>query len=231
MKQKSSSLKRAGYFSISNYLKKIKQKVLPQLFIIYTRYLIGAAFVFASVVKIKGERFTTAGGADMPIDTAWHMFETLYQSGLWWKFLGLGQLIAGFILMTQRYSKLGALMFFPVISNVFIITLSYDFKATPVITGLMLIANILLLLWDWDQLKILFNKTPSISTVLRLENMRIWELTGLALFLFTAIYRLSVSEYNILFWSSGCLLIGLTGLIIGLYRYKKNLNKKYNAGI
>lgn len=207
-------------------LHKLKSKILPQLFVIYTRYLIGAAFVFASVVKIQGKRFTTIDGINEPINSAWHMFETLYQSGLWWKVMGLGQLIAGLLLMTQRYAKLGALMFLPVISNVFVITLSYDFRGTPVITGLMLIANILLVLWDWDELKILVNKAPEMPQQNRLENMRIWEITGLALFLFSAIYRAGVTGYNILLWVAVCIAIGLTGLIIGLYKYKKLLNAK-----
>lgn len=207
-------------------LHKLKSKILPQLFVIYIRYLIGAAFVFASVVKIQGKRFTTIDGINEPINSAWHMFETLYQSGLWWKVMGLGQLIAGLLLMTQRYAKLGALMFLPVISNVFVITLSYDFRGTPVITGLMLIANILLVLWDWDELKILVNKAPEIPQQNRLENMRIWEITGIALFLFTAIYRAGVTGYNILLWAAVCIAIGLTGLITGLYKYKKLLNAK-----
>lgn len=207
-------------------LHKLKSKILPQLFVIYIRYLIGAAFVFASVVKIQGKRFTTVDGINEPINSAWHMFETLYQSGLWWKVMGLGQLIAGLLLMTQRYAKLGALMFLPIISNVFVITLSYDFRGTPVITGLMLIANILLVLWDWDELKILVNKAPEIPQQNRLENMRIWEITGIALFLFTAIYRAGVTGYNILLWAAVCIAIGLIGLIIGLYKYKKLLNAK-----
>jgi hypothetical protein len=207
-------------------LKKLKSKILPQLLIIYTRYLIGAAFVFASVVKIQGKRFTTIDGINEPINSAWHMFETLYQSGLWWKFLGLGQIIAGLLLMTQRYAKLGALMFLPVIANVFVITLSYDFRGTPLITGLMLIANIILVLWDWDELKVLINKTPIMPQQNRFENMRIWEITGLALFLFTAIYRAGVTGYNIFLWVIVCLVIGIIGLIIGLYKYKKTINAK-----
>ncbi|MBN8583569.1 MAG: hypothetical protein J0M37_00630 [Ignavibacteria bacterium] len=202
----------------------LKSKLLPQLFIIYTRYLIGAAFVFASVVKIQGKRFTTIDGINEPINSAWHMFETLYQSGLWWKVMGLGQLIAGLLLMTQRYAKLGALMFLPIIANIFVITLSYDFRGTPVITGLMLIANIMLVLWDWDELKILVNKAPVMQQPNRFENIRIWEITGLALFLFTAIYRAGVAGYNILPWAAVCFTIGLTGLLIGLYKYKKTLN-------
>ena len=204
----------------------LKSKLFPQLLIIYTRYLIGAAFVFASVVKIQGKRFTTIDGINEPINSAWHMFETLYQSGLWWKVMGLGQLIAGLLLMTQRYAKLGALMFLPIVANVFVITLSYDFRGTPVITGLMLIANIMLVLWDWDELKIIINKTPVIQPPTRFENMRIWEITGLALFLFTAIYRAGVTGYNIFLWVIVCLAIGIIGLTMGLYKYKKTLNAK-----
>lgn len=207
-------------------LHKLKTKIWLQLFVIYTRYLIGAAFVFASVVKIQGKRFTTIDGINEPINSAWHMFETLYQSGLWWKVMGLGQLIAGLLLMTQRYAKLGALMFLPIVANVFVITLSYDFRGTPIITGLMLIANILLVLWDWDELKVLVNKTPVIPQPNRFENMRIWEITGLALFLFTAIYRAGVTGYNIFLWVIVCLAIGIIGLIIGLYKYKETLNAK-----
>ena len=199
-------------------MKSLKEKILPQLFIIYTRYLIGSAFVFASLIKLKGKRFTTASGADEPIDSAWHFFETMYASGLFWKFIGAGQLIAGFFLMTQRFSKLGALMFLPIVSSVFVVTISYYFALTPVITGMMLIANILLIVWDWDELKILINKPPVMESRKRFENDKVWEITGLALFLFTFFYRLSVDGYNFFFWGAGCMLIGMIGLIAGLRR-------------
>lgn len=205
-------------------MKKLKENTIAQLFVIYLRYLIGGAFVFASIVKLKGGRFTTLSGADEPINSAWHMFETLYQSGLWWKFLGAGQLIAGLLLMTQRYAKLGALAFFPIVTNVFVITISYEFRGTPYITGLLVAANIFLLLWDWNELKILINKAPIMPVKKRLENDISWELTGLVLFLFTALYRYSVSGYNLLFWLAGCAVIGAAGLFYGLSRRKKYLN-------
>ena len=81
--------------------------------------------MYASVVKIQGGRFTTVDGIEAPIDSAWHLFETLYQSGLYWNFIGFGQLVAGLLLMTQRYAKLGAIINFPIVANVFVITLSY----------------------------------------------------------------------------------------------------------
>ncbi|WP_111706241.1 hypothetical protein [Lutibacter citreus] len=200
----------------------IKEKILPQIFIIYTRYLIGGAFVFASLIKIKGKRFTSQSGELNPINSAWHFFETMYQSGLYWKFIGVCQLIAGFLLMTQRFSKLGALINLPIILNIFIITLSYYFAYTPVITRFMLIANLLLIFWEWNDFKIIFNLTPNIDKSVRLEKDYLWQIIGLILFLFTFTYRLFIDNYNIIFWIITCFLIGLTGLVIGLYRERKN---------
>lgn len=202
-------------------MNKIKDKIVFQLFIVYTRYLIGGAFVFASLIKIKGNRFTSESGALNPINSAWHFFETMYQSGLYWKFLGVAQLVAGFLLMTQRYAKLGALMNFPIILNIFIITLSYYFAYTPVVTGGMLLANLLLILWEWNELKILFNLVPVIDQRIRLENDPLWQVTGLVLFIFTFTYRLLIDKYDIGLWTLSCVLIGFLGLIIGLCRERK----------
>lgn len=199
------------------FLQGFKQKNWAQIFIVCTRYLIGAAFVYASVVKIQGGRFTAVDGIEAPINSAWHFFETLYQSGLYWNFIGLGQLIAGLLLMTQRYAKLGAVINFPIVANVFVITLSYDFNSTPVITGLMTLANLLLLLWDWDSLRVLFNLPQLEGKEDRLEKDNVWELTGLALFSFTLIMQL-IKMHHVLLWLVGCSLIGIVGLVFGLKR-------------
>lgn len=197
---------------------KLKNNIWLQLVVIYTRYAIGGAFVYASLIKIKGQRFTIESGAFNPIDSAWHFFETLYQSGLYWKFIGFAQLLSGFLLMTQRYAKLGAILNLPVIANVFVITISYYFANTPVITGLILLANILLIVWDWNELKVLVNQKPLFDISKRLEKEKIWEVIGLILFLFTVVLR-SVQD-NIILWGGVCLLIGSFGLVIMLSKRK-----------
>ncbi|WP_271781855.1 hypothetical protein [Aquimarina algiphila] len=202
----------------------IKEKVWSQIFIIYTRLLIGGAFVFASIVKIKGNRFTAESGELNPINSAWHFFETMYQSGLYWKFIGIAQLIAGFLLMTQKYSKLGALFNLPIILNIFIITISYYFAYTPVITGLMLLANLLLIIWEWDEIKILFNLTPTLDKRMRLEKDYIWQVIGLILFSFIFAFGLFFHEHNFGFWIIACFLIAILGLILGILREKKRKN-------
>lgn len=192
-------------------LQHLKKKRLPQLFIIYTRYLIGSAFVFASIVKIRGERFTAESGANNPIDSAWHLFETLYQSGMYWKFLGIAQCMAGLLLITQKYARLGAVAFLPIIANIYVMTISYDFHGTPIITGLMLLATILLLVWESDQLKILWNQTPDKQQSHTLEFHHGWQWTGLALLLLVATNSTGMKAIGPIAWISTAALIALGG--------------------
>lgn len=199
-------------------MEKFKQKKYLQIFTIYLRYLIGGAFVFASIIKIEGGRFTSESGEHVPIDEAWHFFETLYRSGLYWKFLGLSQLVAGGLLMTQKFSKLGALVFLPISINIFVITLSYDFNNTPVITAGLVLANIYLLLWDWNTFKVILGLNLKLESNERPENHPIWAFTGLLLFLYTLVYRISVEAYDAIFWFSGFVLISVAGFTI--YRFR-----------
>lgn len=200
-------------------IQRLRQLVFPQLIIIYSRFLVGGAFVFASLIKIKGNRFTSESGAAYPVDNPWHLFETLYQSGLFWNFIGYGQCIAGMLLMTQRYSKLGAIASLPISANIFVITLSYYFAFTPVVTGLLLLANLIFILWEWGTLKVLLNQMPLLNSNNRLESDIVWQITGLILFIFTFIYRLMYDKYDFIFWIGTCMLIGAGGLLVGLVRY------------
>jgi hypothetical protein len=198
----------------------LKQSLLLQLFIIYTRYLIGGAFVFASLIKIKGHRFTQIpddGGHSVA-----HFFEMMYQSGLYWQFLGWAQLVAGLLLLTQRFAMLGAVLFLGIIANIFVITLSYDFAYTPVITGLMLLATVALLLWDWNQLRVLLKLPVVEEKTSSLFESPLWSVVGVVLFVFTAGYRILTDRYNFLLWAGGCVGVGLVALMVALQQQKES---------
>lgn len=207
-------------------MNRLKSFFLVQIFIIYTRYLIGGAFVFSSIIKIKGKRFTTNSQEDAPLGSAMHFFETLFQTGFYWQFIGWAQVLAGFLLMTQRYAKLGAVVNFPILLNVFVITISMDFGGTPLITGLMLAANLMLLIWHWGELKSLINLPYTPEPKDQEENKPLWAITGLLLFSFTAGYRLIIDFYNPFFWFGLGFLIGFGAFLIRLvqrYRAKTSL--------
>lgn len=212
-------------------LQELKRSLLLQLAVIYTRYLLGGAFVFASLVKIKGHRFTTLSGALSPIGSAEHFFETMYQSGLYWQFIGVGQCVAGLLLLTQRYALLGALAFLPIMANVFVITISYDFAFTPVITGAMLLATLGLLAWDGNTLRVLLNQPARALPTSAVYESRVWEILGWLLFGYTALYRTLTDAYNVGLWLGVCACIAGAGLPIAWARHRKARNSGNSMSI
>jgi hypothetical protein len=203
----------------------LRKKKWCKIFIIYLRYLIGGAFVLSSIVKIAGERFTTLSGEGTPYNSPGHFFETLYQSGMYWQFLGWSQLAAGFLLMFQKLSTLGAVLFIPISINIFVITVSYSFTGTPYITGLMLLANITLLIWDHKKLWIAFRPAKKGDQYIQdmyddYSDHIFWSYLGLILFATTVLYVVWFGR-SPLVWLLACVLEGLIGLIFFNIRYKR----------
>ena len=114
-----------------------------------SRILLFIGFLPSGLKKLVGERFTILG-VDTPVG---FFFEALYRTGFYWNFLGLIQLIAGLLLLIPKTSFFGALIYFPIIVNIFIIVVSMHFTGTPYIVGLMLLANLYLLFWDYKKMK------------------------------------------------------------------------------
>lgn len=161
-------------------IEKLRQNKWANYYILFTRFLIGFAFIPSGLTKLFGERFTTIPTSE-PIG---FFFEGLYQTGLYWQFLGFTQIFAALLLFTQRFATAGALMFFGIITNIFVITLSMNFNLTPVITGLMLLACTTLIVYDWAKIKILFSEKQSEAVRQTPEKLsKNWRIIGLVLFL------------------------------------------------
>ena len=120
-----------------------------RVFTVLTRVLLAVGFIPSGLTKVLGNRFTRLG-LDSPVG---FFFEALYRTGFYWRFLGLCQLAAAALLLVPRTATLGAVFYFALILNIFVITVSVGFTGTPFITGLMLLASIYLLCWDYDRLK------------------------------------------------------------------------------
>lgn len=198
----------------------LRRNSFNQWVIIHLRYLVGSAFLPSGLVKLMGERFTQIS-PDTPIG---YFFEALYQSGGYWNFLGFTQVVAGILLMTQRFAALGALLFFGILSNIWVITISLSFKGTWIITSLMMIAITILLIWDKYKLLPIFsyNKTNEIKIFPDPE--RIWIVTGIIYACcFITLYLLSPISGSILTkWISAvfCLIIVAAFMISNYKAYK-----------
>ncbi|RZJ67360.1 MAG: DoxX family membrane protein [Flavobacterium sp.] len=123
------------------------------------RALLFLAFLPSGYKKLAGLRFTQIG-IDNPVG---FFFEALYRCGIYWNFLGFMQLLAGILLLIPRTSTLGALLYLPIVLNILIIVCGMHFTGTPIVVGLMLLANLYLLFWEYPKMKrivqILFAKS------------------------------------------------------------------------
>lgn len=128
-------------------------------FMWFTRLMLAIAFLPSGLKKVLGERFTVLG-TETPVG---FFFEALYQTGMYWHFLGFVQLLVAVLLLVPRTATLGAVLYLPVAVNIFCIVVSMHFIGTPVIVGMMLLGNLYLLLWDYPKihrmLSALFQKT------------------------------------------------------------------------
>ena len=129
--------------------------------VVGTRILLCAGFLPTGIVKMLGQPFTVIS-TKTPVGLFFH---AMHQTGPYWQFLGATQVIASILLLIPAAAHLGAMIFFPVILNIFVITVSMDFKGTPVVTGLMLLASLLLVVWDYHRWRGLVTTEPlSIAT-------------------------------------------------------------------
>lgn len=117
-------------------------------FAVFCRIALALGFIPAGLVKVSGERFTGLP-SNHPLG---HYFDALLLTGSYYTFIGLGQLMAALLMLVPRTAFLGALLYFPIIVNITVLTYAVRFEGTRIAT-FMLLANLFLLAWDYDRLK------------------------------------------------------------------------------
>ena len=136
---------------------RVRSNPLIYRLVIGTRILLCAAFLPTGIVKLLGRPFTIMDPAT-PVGLFFH---ALHQSGVYWQFIGAAQVLASILLLIPAVAHLGAMVFFPILVNIVVITVTMQFKGTPVVTVLMLLANLLLLAWDYHRWRALLTTKPS----------------------------------------------------------------------
>ena len=128
---------------------RVRENRWHQLFSIFCRVSLAAGFLPSGYVKIAGERFTDLA-VNHPMG---HYLDALFQTGFYYTFIGVLQMGAAILLLIPRTATLGALLYFPIILNIFILTLSTRFVGSLLSSPLMVLANLYLLCWDYHKLK------------------------------------------------------------------------------
>jgi uncharacterized membrane protein YphA (DoxX/SURF4 family) len=118
-------------------------------FAVFCRIALAASFIPAGLVKIMGERFAAGLPSNNPLG---HYFDALHQTGYYYTFIGIVQVIIAILLLIPRTALLGVLMYFPIIVNICVLTYATRFEGTRIVT-MMVLASLFLLIWDYDRLK------------------------------------------------------------------------------
>lgn len=118
-------------------------------FAVFCRFTLAVAWVISGLVKIKGERFAAGLSSNHPLG---QYFDALLNTGYYYTFIGVGQVIVALLLIIPRTALLGAISSFPIILNICVLTYAVRFEGTRAAT-FMLLANLFLLCWDYNRIK------------------------------------------------------------------------------
>ncbi|GAB3913735.1 hypothetical protein GCM10028803_58280 [Larkinella knui] len=131
---------------------RVKQNRWLHYFAVFNRIALAAGFLPSGFVKIVGERFTSLS-VNHPMG---NYLEALHHTGYYYTFIGVLQVTAALLLLIPRTATLGALLYFPIILNICILSFAVRFDGSLLTSPLMVLANLYLLCWDYDKLKFIF---------------------------------------------------------------------------
>jgi uncharacterized membrane protein YphA (DoxX/SURF4 family) len=166
-------------------------------FAVFCRIVLALAFIISAIVKIRGERFASGLPVNNPMG---HYFEALYHTGYYYTFIGIAQLIIAILLLIPRTAFLGALMYFPIILNICILTYALRFEGTRS-TTFMILANLYLLFWDYDRIKYILSfkqvKVPGPASEKKLSNKFPFLFFGSVIAMIAAVIVINIYLYDI----------------------------------
>lgn len=133
-----------------NYYLEIRANRWHWYFYLLCRLLLAFAFIAAGLVKIMGERFANGLAPEHPMGA---YLVALDETGFYYTFIGFLQVAAALLVLIPRTVTIGALIYLPIIVNIWILTLSTRFDGSFVTSPLMVLATLYLLVWNYDRLR------------------------------------------------------------------------------
>lgn len=120
------------------------------------RWMLAVAFVVPGVTKLLAGDNIYRAGPEMPV------FDAMHAVGPYWRFLGLGQVLGGLLLLAPRTAALGALACLPIIANIAVLVFALPFRtADRVAVALLLGGHLAVLAWEWPRLAPILGVSPA----------------------------------------------------------------------
>ena len=144
--------------AIDRFVSQIHANRWHRYFYLCCRVLLAYAFLVAGLVKIVGDRFASGLSEIHPMGA---FLTALLQTGLYYRFIGWCQVVAAILILVPRTVAMGAALYFPIILNICVLSISVRFEGSIVTTPLMVLANVYLLVWNQPKFKPLFSLKSS----------------------------------------------------------------------
>jgi uncharacterized membrane protein YphA (DoxX/SURF4 family) len=130
---------------------------LPRSLAIFLRITVGLIFVAMGSWKVGSNEYHMGGRIG-------ELFTFMESTGLWWDLVGWTQIVAGVLLMTQRFATFAAMVLFGVTMNVAAVNIAFwpEFATTMLLTAYAGVSLVLLLLHDLDRWEYIFWKHPPV---------------------------------------------------------------------
>ena len=132
---------------------------LPRLVLVGIRIVVGLVFMMMGSWKIGRETGDYHMGGRIG-----ELFNFLATVPVWWALIGWTQIVAGVLLVTQRFATVGALVLAGVTVNVIAVNLSFwpEFATTMYLSLVAAVGLALLLLHDLDKWQYVFWRRPPV---------------------------------------------------------------------
>ena len=144
--------------------------------------------------------------------------------GLFARFVAISQIVVGLLLLSKRFATIGAVMLFPLLLCILMVTISLEWQGTPYVNAFLLLINLTLLAADYPKLKFLLHQDPDrlkqypLVRKNALEDM-IW-VVGFIIFIIGLLTINYTPAHKILLWIGGLTFISL--IVRSSYIHLKN---------
>jgi uncharacterized membrane protein YphA (DoxX/SURF4 family) len=123
--------------------------LLRDFYALLIRLFLGYVFVSSGLCKLTHGEFGQLIGPPLLIDEL-----AKYDLALFGYFVAASQVLAGILVMSQRYSLLGLVMLMPINLSILMVTTSQRWTGTPYVNAFFCVLNSLVLLYEWPTLRV-----------------------------------------------------------------------------